>query len=64
MSPLDKRIVAGLTVGGHGKRLAEIWSRGDASYGHAADATARLVQERRDAAESARGRLRALRREF
>jgi hypothetical protein len=64
MSPLDKRVVAGLTVGGAGKRLAEIWSQGDASYGRAADATARLVQERRDAAESARGRLRALRRDL
>lgn len=64
MSPLDKRIVAGLTVGGTGKRLAEIWERGDASYGHAADATTRLVLERRIAAESARGRLRALRREY
>ena len=58
MSPLDKRVVAGLTLGGQGKRLAEIWQRGDESYGHAADATARLVLERR--AEQSRGKIRAL----
>jgi hypothetical protein len=59
MAPLDQRVVAGLVAGGAGKRLAEIWQRGDESYGHAADATTRLVLERR-AAEQSRGKLRAL----
>jgi hypothetical protein len=58
MAPLDQRVIAGLVPGGAGKRLAEIWQRGDESYGHAADATARLVLERR--AEQSRGKIRAL----
>jgi hypothetical protein len=61
MSPLDQQVVAGLVPGGAGKRLAEIWKRGDASYGTAADATTRLVLERR--AEQSRGKFRALKRQ-
>jgi len=58
MAPLNQQVIAGLVPGGAGKRLAEIWQRGDESYGNAADATTRLVLERR--AEQGRGKLRAL----